>query len=315
MSDPPAPPGRPLRIVSLLASATEIVCALGLADRLVGRSHECDYPPSVKQLPACTGPKFDPDGRSYEIDQRVKAIVQEALGIYWVDAARLEALQPTHIITQTQCDVCAVNLATVEAAVCQVASSRPAIVALEPNALADIWRDIRRVGAALGVPVQADRLVAGLQHRIDAIATRSRALAARPSVACLEWLDPLMAAGNWMPELVELAGGRNLFGAAGRHSPWLTWEALAAADPDLILITPCGFDIARTLADLPLLTERAGWHDLRAVRAGRVYVADGNQFFNRPGPRIVESLEILAELCHPATFRFGHAGVDWTSAA
>lgn len=311
MSEPPAASGRPLRVISLLASATEIVCALGLADRLVGRSHECDYPPSVKRLPACTGPKFDPNGRSYEIDQRVKAIVQEALAIYWVDAARLEALQPTHIITQTQCDVCAVNLATLEAAVCQVASSRPALVALEPNALADIWRDIHRVGAALGVPARADRLVASLRARIAAIAARSRALAARPSVACIEWLDPLMAAGNWMPELVELAGGRNLFGAAGRHSPWLTWEALAAADPDLILITPCGFDIARTLADLPRLTERAGWHDLRAVRAGRVYIADGNQFFNRPGPRIVESLEILAELCHPETFRFGHAGAGW----
>jgi len=299
------------RIISLIASSTEIVCALGLEDKLVGRSHECDYPPSVKRLPVCTSPKFNVEGTSYEIDQRVKAIVQEALSVYRVDADRLEELQPTHIITQSQCEVCAVSLKDVEQAVCQLTSSRPVIVSLEPNALADVWEDIRRVGGALGVPDRAEHLVGQLQRRMDEIASRARPLVSRPTVACVEWIDPLMAAGNWMPELVEMAGGVNLFGQTGKHSPWMTWDELVAADPDVMLITPCGFDIRRTLEETRLLTGQPGWGDLKAVRANRVFVADGNQYFNRPGPRLVESLEILAELFHPEVFHFGHAHRGW----
>jgi iron complex transport system substrate-binding protein len=299
------------RIVSLIASSTEIVCALGFEGRLVGRSHECDYPASVKSLPVCTEPKFNVYGTSHEIDQRVKAIVQEALSVYRVDSRMLEELKPTHIITQSQCEVCAVSLKDVERAVCEMTSSNPAIVSLEPNSLADVWTDIRRVGEALDASARADSLINELRARMAGIAGRAASLDSRPAVAVIEWVDPLMAGGNWMPELVEMAGGRNLFGEGGKHSPWMTWEEIIEKEPDLILVTPCGYDIARTMEDMVLLSSKPGWSELRAVRSGGVIVADGNQYFNRPGPRLVESLEILAELLHPTVFRFGHQGKGW----
>jgi iron complex transport system substrate-binding protein len=303
------------RIISLIASATEIICALGFEDELVGRSHECDYPPRVKRLPVCTSPKFEVAGLSYEIDQRVKAIVQEGLSVYRVDADKLEELQPTHIITQSQCEVCAVSLKDVEQAVCQLTSSRPMIVSLEPNALADVWDDIRRVGASLGAHARAGEVVCQLQRRMKEITNGARLLQSRPTVACIEWIEPLMAAGNWMPELVEMAGGINLFGEAGKHSPWMTWDELIVRNPDVIVILPCGFDIQRTLAETSLLTSRVEWKNLKAVQTSRVFVADGNQYFNRPGPRLVESLEILAELFHPEAFHFGHAQRGWVRLA
>jgi iron complex transport system substrate-binding protein len=301
------------RIVSLIASATEIVCALGFESQMVGRSHECDFPPSVKRLPICTRPKFQVEGLSYEIDQRVKAILQEALSVYRVDAALLESLQPTHIITQSQCEVCAVSLKDVEDAVCQFTSSHPVIVSLEPNALADVWADIRRVAGALAVADVGEKVTAALQQRMEAIANRTRTLESRPTVACIEWIAPLMAAGNWMPELVEMAGGINLFGQAGKHSPWMKWEELVEKDPDIIFISPCGFDIKRTLEETHLLAAKPEWSRLNAVQSGRVFVADGNKYFNRPGPRLVESLEILAELFHPKLFQFNHRIDGWIS--
>ena len=299
------------RIISLIASATEIVCALGFERHIIGRSHECDFPASVKSLPVCTSPKFEVEGLSYEIDQRVKAILQEALSVYRVDADLLERLQPTHIVTQSQCEVCAVSLKDVEQAVCQFTSSQPVIISLEPNALADVWTDIRRVAETLGAPERGDHVVEGLQRRMNEIAAKARTATSRPTVAGVEWIDPLMAAGNWMPELVEMAGGVNLFGEAGKHSPWMTWEELVAADPDVIFISPCGFDLARILQETDLLVSKAEWGDLKAVKAGCVFVADGNQYFNRPGPRLAESLEILAESLHPALFDFGHENEGW----
>lgn len=303
------------RIISLIASATEIVCALGFESQMVGRSHECDFPASVKRLPVCTSPKFEVEGLSYEIDQRVKAILQEALSVYRVDAELLERLQPTHIVTQSQCEVCAVSLKDVEEAVCQFTSSRPVIVSLEPNALADVWSDIRRVAAALNAPERGEELVASLRSRMDEIAAKAQTATSRPTVACVEWIDPLMAAGNWMPELVEMAGGVNLFGEAGKHSPWMSWEDLIAADPDVIFISPCGFDIARTLEETYLLSDKPEWRKLKAAQSNRVFVADGNQYFNRPGPRLVESLEILAELLHSELFHFGHETEGWVRLA
>ncbi|MEK6321237.1 MAG: cobalamin-binding protein [Acidobacteriota bacterium] len=299
------------RIISLIASATEIVCALGFEDQLVGRSHECDYPPSVKLLPQLTRPKFDVEGTSVEIDQRVKSIVQEALSVYRVDAGTLDELKPTHIITQSQCEVCAVSLKDVEQAVCELTSSKPVIVSLEPNSLDDVWVDIRRVGEALGAADSAERLIDELESRMDDIVQRTHWLETNPTVAYIEWIDPLMAGGNWMPELVEMAGGLNLFGEAGKHSPWMTWEELVAKDPAIIFVSPCGFDIKRTLQEMHLLSGKPEWKRLKAVVAGRVVVADGNQYFNRPGPRLAESLEILAEIIHPNVFHFGHEGRGW----
>jgi iron complex transport system substrate-binding protein len=299
------------RVVSLIASATEIVCALGLEHQLVGRSHECDYPPSVRQLPVCTEPKFNVHGSSYEIDQRVKAVLQEGLSVYRVHADVLQQLRPEVILTQTQCEVCAVSQKDVEQAVCDWIGSRPRIVSLAPNALADVWADVRRVADALGVPERGRALVEQLQWRMTAIAEKAHTLGGRPTVACIEWIEPLMASGNWMPELVALAGGVNLFGAAGQHAPWMSWEQLGARDPEVIVVLPCGFDLERTRQEMPHLTRRPEWARLRAVRAGRVFLTDGNQFFNRPGPRLVESLEILAEILHPEAFRFGHEGTGW----
>jgi iron complex transport system substrate-binding protein len=299
------------RIVSLIASATEIVCALGFEDQLVGRSHECDYPLTVKDLPQLTSPKFKVEGSSLEIDERVKSIVQEALSVYRVDAVALDELKPTHIITQSQCEVCAVSLKDVEQAVCELTSSRPVIVSLEPNSLDDVWVDIRRVGDALGASKRAEQLVDELESRMDDIVQRTHWLETNPTVAYIEWIDPLMAGGNWMPELVKMAGGVNLFGEAGKHSPWMTWDDLVAKDPDIIFVSPCGFDISRTLEEMHLLSDKPEWKSLKAVVSARVVVADGNQYFNRPGPRLAESLEILAEIIHPNVFHFGHEGRGW----
>ena len=297
-----------MRIVSLLASATEIVAALGLEDRLVGRSHECDFPPSVLPLPICTSPKFEVMGSSVEIDRRVKESLQVDTSVYSVDARLLDHLRPDVVVTQAQCEVCAVSLRDVESAVAGM-SQRAKIVSLNPNSLAEIWEDVRVVAAACDVSDRGETLVARLQRQMEEVAQRAKGLV-RPTVACIEWIDPLMAAGNWVPELVELAGGVNLFGEAGKHSPWMNWDDLVRRDPDLLVVMPCGFDLARTKEELPALTRRQGWESLKAVRTGRVWVADGNAYFNRPGPRLVEALEMLAEALHPEAFRFGHAGME-----
>lgn len=301
-----------LRIVSLIASATEIVCALGCEEQLVGRSHECDYPATVKQLPQCTKPKFATDGSSYQIDQRVKAILQEGLSVYHVDADTLKRLKPDIIITQIQCEVCAVSEQDVAAAVASMIASQPKIVALNPNSLHDIWNDFQKVADALDVPDKGHELIHSCQQRMAAIAAEAKALEP-PRVACIEWIEPLMSGGNWLPELVKQAGGINLFGEAGKHSPLMTWGELLTADPDVIVVLPCGWDTKKARHEMPLLTTRPLWSDLKAVRTQRVYLADGNQYFNRPGPRLVESMECLAEMFHPETFDFGHKGIGWES--
>jgi iron complex transport system substrate-binding protein len=299
------------RVVSLIASATEIVCALGFEGQLVGRSHECDFPESVKRLPVCTEPKFDVEGSSSEIDQRVKGVLRDGLSVYRVHANLLRQLRPDVIVTQSHCEVCAVSQRDVEQAVCDWLGSRPQVVSLAPNGLADVWDSIRQVAAALGAPERGEESLRRLRERTSVIGERAHALSQRPTVAFIEWIDPLMAGGNWVPELIELAGGVNLFGEASKHSPWMTWEELRQRDPDVIFVAPCGFDLDRTRREMTTLTSRPDWGELRAVRRGRVYVADGNQYFNRPGPRLVESLEILAETLHPGAFQFGHRGAGW----
>jgi iron complex transport system substrate-binding protein len=299
------------RIVSLIASATEIVHALGLGPAQVGRSHECDFPDEVLALPVCTKPSFPITGNSAEIDARVKERLANALSVYEVFEDVLEQLQPTHIVTQTQCRVCAVTLEDVERALAGSISSCPRLIALEPNALDDIWRDINRVATACGVASKGEQVVSALRQQMAQISTRARGAMRRPRVACIEWHEPLMAAGNWVPELVELANAENLFGKAGLHSPWMTWEELVASDPDVIISMPCGFDLQRTRHEMYWLTHRPGWQELRAVKSGEVYLADGNQYLNRPGPRIVDSLAILAEILHPDAFEPRLEGRGW----
>jgi iron complex transport system substrate-binding protein len=193
----------------------------------------------------------------------------------------------------------------------QLIGHHPQIVALAPMCLDDIWKDIRIVGQSLDVTERADDVVWRLRGELDALSTRVARSSRRPSIACLEWIEPLMSAGNWVPELVELAGGRNLLGSAGKHSPWLTWDELVACDADVIAVMPCGFDIPRTRHEMPPLTQDPRWHTLRAVRDGRVFLTDGNQFFNRPGPRLVESARILAEILHPDLCGNSLEGVGW----
>lgn len=297
------------RVISLLPSATEIVCALGLEQTLVGRSHECDFPHRVERLPICTAPKVSgADTRT--IHHSISAILEHDLSVYSVDGELLRALQPTHIVTQVQCEVCAVSLQDVEAAIAEwTDTAPPRIVALNPQSLDDIFDDIGRAAQALECEAAGAGVVHAMRERMNAVAAVAQIRRPKPRVATIEWIEPLMAAGNWMPELVDFAGGINLFGEVGKHSPWMNWEELVASDPDIIVVFPCGFRIADSLRDLHLLTAHPAWRSLRAARENRVFVADGNQFFNRPGPRLVESLEILAEIFHGLPF--GHEGIAW----
>jgi len=299
-----------LSIVSLIPSATEIVAALGLLDYLTGRSHECDCPPEIQSRPVCTTPKFDPYGSSAEVHHRVSELLQSALSVYQVDTDVLSALQPTHILTQAQCDVCAVSLAEVESAVASLVQSHPQIISLQPRVLDDVWLDIDRVANAIGV--DGNPLVQWLKQRVsDCVDLVNQREGDRPTVACIEWIEPLMAAGNWIPELVELAGGNSCFGEVGQHSPWLLWNDLIAVNPDIIVVMPCGYGLAKTRQEMAALTQKTEWATLRAVKDNRVYLTDGNQYFNRPGPRLVDSLELLAEIFYPGQVHFGYEGKGW----
>lgn len=286
-------------VATLLPSATEIVCALGGLEQLVGRSHECDHPPGVEQLPILTRSRARTDLASAGIDADVRRILQEALAVYEVDVDGLERSAPEVIVTQDLCDVCAVSLHEVEAAV-KTLGSRARLVSLSPTTLTDVWDDLERVGGAIGRQEAALDLRKSLTARIEAI--RLRRPPGRPSVLTVEWLDPVMIGGTWMPELVEAAGGHALVTSPGDHAPTLDEAALAELAPEVVLFKPCGYPLEKTRAELgPLreLMERLAWP---AWREGRTWLADGNAYFNRPGPRLVESLEILAACLHPEEF-------------
>lgn len=299
------------RIVSLLPGATETVAALGLTEALVGRSHECDHPPQVLDLPVCTEARLNSDRESAEIDAEVQGLVQSALSIYELKIDVLRQLRPTHILTQDQCDVCAVSLGEVQNAVSQLVDSQPEIVSLRANMLTEVWADIKRVAQAFGVDSQI--ALKDLEARVEACTQKTRSLAEDelPTVAAIEWTDPLMAAGNWIPELIKMAGGKPAYDVTGEDSPYLPWESLLHKDPETIVILPCGFDLARTRKEAQLLAQRPEWLQLQAVQNNRVFIADGNAYFNRPGPRLVDSLEILAEILHPELFNYGYEGKGW----
>jgi len=299
------------RIASLIPSATEIVHALGAQDRLVGRSHECDFPASVQALPVLTEAKIDLSGSSRAIDERVRTLLQEALSVYRVFDERLRDLAPDVVLTQAQCEVCAVSLGDVKEAVCTWLDDAPRLIALEPDSLDDVWADVRRVADALDLPERGARLAETLQMRMDAVEQQAARAAHRPRVACIEWVDPLMVGGHWIPTLAQKAGGQPVLSGAGAPAPRITWDELRAADPDVIVVMPCGFGLERTRREVPALTQQLGWDDLQAVRSGQVYLTDGNHYFNRPGPRLVESLEILAEILHPDQFPANHRGTGW----
>jgi iron complex transport system substrate-binding protein len=295
-----------MRIISLLASATEMVAALGCLDQMVGRSHECDYPPEVQALPMVSTVQIDIDASSAQIDAQVKQLAQgerepedpalKALSIYAIDVDKLQELRPDVIFTQTQCEVCAVSERDVIQAIAQLTGLQPLVVSLTPYRLQDVWEDMLRVGQALGKRDQAQALVEKYQQRLTDLAVKTATLGTKPKVAVLEWLDPLMGAGNWTPELVAYAGGENIFGEIGQHTPWITWEELQTTNPDVIVLSPCGYTLERAMQDIPLLQSHSAWADLQAVLNGRVYAIDGNQYLNRSGPRLVESAELLARV-------------------
>lgn len=300
----------PKRVVSLIASATEIVAALGCEDWLVGRSHECDYPPSILDRPVCSAPRINIEGNSREIDDRVKQALGEHVSIYEVHADRLRELAPDVVVTQTQCDVCAVSLKDVERAFQRELGLTPAVVPLAPFELKNVWEDIERVAAALEIPEQGRRLIDRLQQGLAEIAARTSNLK-RPTLACIEWIDPPMCGGNWMPELAHIAGGHALFTRTGEHSPWLDWNEFVAADPEYIVVLPCGWGIEKARKEMHFLTARPEWTRLKAVRDQRVFLTDGNQYFNRPGPRLLESARIFAEILHPDLFSPENHGTGW----
>jgi iron complex transport system substrate-binding protein len=309
MMDAPLP--APPRIASLLPAATEIVAALGLVDRLVARSHECDEPPAVATLPAVTATRIDPGAPSRAIHEQVGQAVA-ADGLFTLDVDTLAALAPDLILTQAACDVCALPADRVEAVVRKSATA-VRVLALSPTRLDDLWRDILAVGAATGTLGRARELVARLRARCHSVASRTATLArgrpeALPRVAMIEWLDPPMAAGNWVPELVRLAGGDDVLGRPGSHSHWITWDDVVRADADVVLLAPCGFTLDRVVAEAAAPAVRPHLKSLRAARAGRLFAVDGHHLLNRPGPRLVESLEVLAELLWPGEFRFAATG-------
>jgi iron complex transport system substrate-binding protein len=298
-----------LRIISLLPSATEVVVALGLQDRLVGRSHECDFPAEVQDLPVCSQPKFLSTGTSPEISKEVQTILREALSIYRVDTARIKALEPTHIITQSQCAVCAVSTGELEDAICTFMNRDDIdVIDLNDENLDMVLANIGRVADSLDAHSSGETLVEQMQGSIAGIEAKTKDVA-KPRIAHIEWVEPMMVAGHWMMTLIPSAGGDNVFTDLARR--WISFDQLAEQDPDKIFIAPCGFSIARTMEDMHYLEEHPGWKSLKAVQSGEVYLGDGNHYFNRPGPRLVDSTEILAEILHPEIFEPKHQRTGW----
>jgi iron complex transport system substrate-binding protein len=289
-----------VRIVSLLPSATEIVCALGLSDALVGISQDCDFPPEIRGRPVLSAAIVDPAEPSGLIDRRIRNAVHNGQSVYHLDAAALARLAPDLILTQELCAVCAPSYTLVQRAA-KVLRGQPHVLSLEPTSLSDVLDNILLVGRMAGSERRAEALVERLRARIEAI--RGHALPSRPRVACLEWLDPLYVGGRWIPEMVDAAGGLDVLGEPGRPSRLVSWEAVLDAQPEVLVLMPCGFDVPRTRAELGRLMGRQGWIDVPAVRASRVYLTDASAYFNRPGPRLVDGLEILASAIHPEIFR------------
>jgi iron complex transport system substrate-binding protein len=291
-----------MRICSLLPGATEIAFALGLGDDVVGVTHECDYPAEARQKPVVVHSLIDVSRMtSLEIDRWVSKRVQSNQSLYVIDEELLREATPDVILTQGLCDVCAIDYSEVVSA-SEALPKKPTIVSLTPTCLTDVLNDITRVGAATGQGHRAEQLARELERRISAVRDQVAHASTRPRVACLEWFDPIYAAGHWVPEMVELAGGQDVLGTKGEPSAKLYWNKVVQLAPDVMMLMPCGFDVSQTLRGAPALKQLEGWRDLPAVKAGNVFAANGHAFFSRPGPRLVDGLEILAHVIHPEIF-------------
>jgi iron complex transport system substrate-binding protein len=291
-----------MRIVSLLPSTTEIVCALGLEGDLVGITHECDYPKSVASKPRLTASRISHETMSSaEIDHAVRSQLDGHGSIYDLDESRLRELKPDLILTQELCEVCAVSYKTVERAA-RLFEADVKVVSLEPNTIADIFENIRMVAELTERKTEADKLISNLNTRLDRVREKTKGIASRPRTLMLEWLEPPFAPGHWVPEQVAIAGGDHAFGKAGRKSVTTTAEEISAYAPEVIVLIPCGYYKEDILRQLPRTNLPAGWNDLPAVKSGEVWATDATSYFSRPGPRVVDGVEILARILHPEIF-------------
>jgi iron complex transport system substrate-binding protein len=296
-----------LRVVSLLASGTEIVCALGAGEWLVGRSHECDNPAWVQALPQCSEPAFDVSGSSGEIDREVRRRIRAGEPLYVLDDELIASLRPDLIIAQEPCEVCAVTPGNISEGCAAPAAQ---VMALSAGSLAGVFEGMRRVADALGLSSRGAEVVLGEEARLEAVRRRC-AGKSKPTVVLLEWIDPIFCMGNWGPELVEAAHGELLIGAPGDHSAAIGWESVREADPEVLLVSACGFTLERTLGERATLEALPGWSEMRAVKAGKVAFADGNLYFNRSGMTVVRTAEILAEVLHGEVFGERSEGLVW----
>ena len=300
------------KIVTLIPSATEIVAFLGMKDAIVGRSHECDYPKDLEDIIKLTSPKINVEGSSGEIHKQINEILENSLSVYKVDIKELKKLEPDVVITQAHCEVCAVSLSEVEEIVTNHLNEKTKIISLQPNTLKEIFDDIYRVSSGLNLEkVNTENLVKPLKNKVKNIENLA-AKQNRCTLACIEWIDPLMAAGNWIPEMVNISGGEDIFGKKGKDSHWIKFDEIKIKDPDKIIFLPCGYNINKTTDEVKRLFDKeAKWKNLKAYKNNQIFIVDGNQFFNRPGPRIIESLEIFAEIIHPDIFNFNHKFEGW----
>jgi iron complex transport system substrate-binding protein len=300
-------PGLP-RIVSFLPSATEMACALGLSDQLVGVTHECDYPPSVREKPVVVSSAISMATMTQvEIDRIVSERMRNGQSLYQVDEKLLQELAPDLILTQDLCQVCAPSGNEVTQALSAL-PTKPEILWLTPKSLAEIAENLRALGAATGRLERAEELIARGRVILERVAERTRMASTRPRVFCMEWLDPVYCSGHWVPEMVSIAGGVDHLGREGSDSVRVAWEDVLACKPEVLVIMPCGFNLHQVLELTPELCDRPGWHELPAVQQGRVYAVDASSYFARPGPRVVEGTELLAHIIHPDLF-------SWTGAA
>lgn len=303
-----------MRVASLLSSATEIVCALGGASQLVAISHECDFPAEILDRPRATRSLIDSSAPSAVIDSEVRQRLHAGLPLYEIDEALLASLRPDLILTQAQCDVCAIRLEDVHRFIRKYrCGTAPQVLALSPNTLAEVLADIQAIGSAMGMVEPSSSYLAELNKRMQRVQdrVRSRGKGNLPRVLCIEWTEPLMIAGNWTPELIQMAGGVNGISTLGSHSPTVDWEQVYAFDPDVVLIAPCGFGLERSLAETESLLAKGQLQRLRAMREGRVLVLDGNALFNRSGPRLLETLEVISDLLHSASDGARLASDSW----
>ena len=299
------------KIVTLIPSATEIVAFLGQKNLIVGRSHECDYPKDLNKIKKLTSPKINIDGTSGEIHNQITRIIQNSLSVYKVDVGELKKLNPDVVITQAHCEVCAVSFSEVEKIIASFMNKKTKIISLQPNTLDDVFNDIYRVAKGLNIDeITTKNLIKPLEERVKNIQIKSLNQK-KKTIACIEWIDPLMAAGNWIPEMVKISGGEDVFGKSGKDSHWIKFDEIQGYNPEIIIFLPCGYNIKKTKNEVDSLLKNEKWQNLKAFKNKQIFIVDGNQFFNRPGPRLVESLEIFAEIIHPNIYEYNHKNFNW----